>query len=386
MQMPIALHATRLPASDPEPIVGSRVELQLLTTLKCNLKCTYCSIAEGDVLGSQGHVAYDVGQLDAFIRSQLAGKDVYVTFYGGEPTLNRPFMETVMKRYPHFRFQLQTNGTLLDDLPDWVLGRLSNILVSIDGGEAVTDGYRGRGIYRKVLANIAHIRAKLAGSLTARVTWSNEHIRFEEIDELARRFDYVYFQFVAGDAYSPASLAQRKAVLSQLVARFFQSTQELYPLIPLMGAVRNKVIPARAQELYAGRTQCRASSHLLNVMPDGRIFACPDLMHLPEMQTGDIRANWLRASPLQAHAEMPCSDCEAHAWCRGNCMKNLYLGYVRKDEAWRQTVTDPICELVRHLGHEIDAQRPLEWFSRLSLPVRKQITDCEVYEYVEIMP
>ncbi len=29
-----------LPVSDPDPIVGGRVELQLLTTLKCNLKCT----------------------------------------------------------------------------------------------------------------------------------------------------------------------------------------------------------------------------------------------------------------------------------------------------------------------------------------------------------
>ena len=34
----------RIPESDPDPIVGGRVELQLLTTLKCNLKCTYCSL------------------------------------------------------------------------------------------------------------------------------------------------------------------------------------------------------------------------------------------------------------------------------------------------------------------------------------------------------
>ena len=39
--------------SDPDPIVGGRVELQLLTTLKCNLKCTYCSLGVGEVLGSQ---------------------------------------------------------------------------------------------------------------------------------------------------------------------------------------------------------------------------------------------------------------------------------------------------------------------------------------------
>lgn len=38
------------------------------------------------------------------------------------------------------------------------------------------------------------------------------------------------------------------------------------------------------------------------------------------------------------------------------------------------------------IGREIDCHDPQAWFARLSLPVRRQITDCEVYEYVEIMP
>ena len=108
----------RAPESDPDPIVGGRVELQLLTTLKCNLKCTYCSLGVGDVLGSQNHVEYTVDELAAFVDKQLTGKEVYVTFYGGEPTLNLDMMLEVMRRFPLFRFQLQTNGTLLDDIPD----------------------------------------------------------------------------------------------------------------------------------------------------------------------------------------------------------------------------------------------------------------------------
>ena len=74
------------------PIVGHRVELQLLTTLKCNLKCSYCSLGVGDVLGSQTQVEYDIDELAAFADRHLAGKEVVVTFYGGEPTLNRPMM------------------------------------------------------------------------------------------------------------------------------------------------------------------------------------------------------------------------------------------------------------------------------------------------------
>jgi hypothetical protein len=67
-------------------------------------------------------------------------------------------------------------------------------------------------------------------------------------------------------------------------------------------------------------------------------------------------------------------------------MKNLYIGYVKKDAEYRQNVVEPICELLRFIGQEIDRHDPHGWFSRLALPVRKRLTDAEVYEYVEIMP
>lgn len=385
MESPVLLAPRPAPAAIP----GHRVELQLLTTLKCNLKCSYCSLGVGDVLGSQTQVAYGIDQLAAFADTHLAGKEVYVTFYGGEPTLNRPMMAEVMQRFPHWRFQLQTNGTLIDDLPPAILQRLSNVLVSIDGGQAITDGYRGRGIYRQVLKNLAQVRGAIGGSVTARVTWGNPATTFEELDALVADdspFDYLYWQFVADEQYGGDAVARREDVLRRLVERFFARTDALYPLIPIMGIVRNKLLPGRAQELYGGRTQCRASSHLLNVMPDGRIFPCPDLLYEPGMVMGNIQGNWLHASPLQQAPAMPCGGCEAFSWCRGNCMKNLHLAYVKGDRRYRENVADPICELLRFLGREIDRHDPQAWFARLPLPVRRQLTDCEVYEYVEIMP
>ncbi|MCX7157092.1 MAG: radical SAM protein [Rhodocyclales bacterium] len=368
------------------PIIGGRVELQLLTTLKCNLKCTYCSLGVGEVLGSQTELKYDIDQLAAFVDRHLADKEVYVTFYGGEPTLNKGMLLEVMQRFPQFRFQLQTNGTLLDSLPDWALARLSNILVSIDGGEEITDAYRGRGIWASVIRNVNSIREKVGGTLTARVTWGNPATSFEELDGLAETFDYLYWQFVADEMYADDSVERRKAVLVQLIDKFFARTDDLYPLVPLMGIVRNKLLPNRGIELYAGLTQCRVSTHLLNVMPNGQIYPCPDMMYVPDMRMGEIQGNWLRASPLQPHADMPCEGCEAFPWCRRNCMKNLYLGYVRKDERYRQNVVEPICDLLRFMGREIDRHNPREWFARLPLPLRQRLLNAEVYEYVEIMP
>ena len=367
-------------------IVGNRVELQLFTTLRCNLRCTYCSLGVGEVVGSQRKPSYSLDELDAFIRTQLGDREIYVTFYGGEPTLNLGFMIETMQRFPDYRYQLQTNGTLLHRLPDKVLARLSNVLVSIDGGERITDGYRGRGIYRKVVNNIRAIRGRVGGTLTARVTWSDADTTFEELDELTDAFDYVYFQFVAQEgAYSEAALEKRRAVLARLIGRFFAS-DTLYPLIPIMGTVRNKVLPSRAQELYAGMTQCRVSTHILNVLPDGRIFPCPDMTYLPDMQQGDVVGNWLKPSPLQPSPKMPCDNCDAFGFCRGNCMKNLYRAYVENDESYRREVVEPICSLVRFMGEEIDRHNPKSWFGRAPLAVRDRVANNEVYEYVEIMP
>jgi radical SAM protein with 4Fe4S-binding SPASM domain len=378
-----------VPQSDPNPIVGGRVELQLLTTLKCNLKCSYCSLGVGEVLGSQVHVEYDIDQLSAFVDKHLRDKEVYVTFYGGEPTLNKSLMLAVMRRFPLFRFQLQTNATLIDNLPEWALGRLSNVLASIDGGEATTDGYRGKGIYRQVVKNLKEVHTHIGGSITARVTWGNPDTSFEELDQLVAEgtpFDYLYWQFVADEMYAGDSVAKRKAVLVQLIDKFFSRTDVLYPLIPLMGMVRNKLFPTRAQELYAGATQCRVSTHLLNVMPNGEVYPCPDMMYAPAMKMGDVKTNWLKKSPLQQDPAMPCQGCEAYAWCRGNCMKNMYLGYVKNDLRYRANVVEPICELIRFMGQEIDRHDPQTWFEQATLPVRKQVMDCEVYEYVEVMP
>ncbi len=366
-------------------VVGNRVELQLLTTLKCNLKCTYCSLGVENVLRSQRHAEYSAAELEKFVATHLAGKEVYFTLYGGEPALNPKFMLELVERFPTCRFNMQTNGTLLERVPDAVLRRLSNMMVSVDGGEAVTDAFRGKGVFAKVLANARAVRRRTDATLTARVTWWSAETSFEEIEALTETFDYVYFQFAQDEgAYGGDALERKKAVLSQLVERFFSGG--LFPVVPLMGTVRNKVAPSRLDELSAGLTQCRVSSNLLNVMPDGTIFPCPDLLYQKDLQQGDVRKNWLRRSALQPHEAMPCRDCAAYHFCRGNCMKNLYLAYVKADSAWRGSVTEPTCELIRFMGEEVDRHDPHGWFARSSVPVRKAILDAEVYEFCEVMP
>jgi radical SAM protein with 4Fe4S-binding SPASM domain len=291
-----------------------------------------------------------------------------------------------MAQFPNCRMNIQTNGTLLTRLPEALLARLSNYMISVDGGEAVTDRFRGKGTYRRVLDNVAAIRSRTSGTLAARVTWWAEDTTFEELDALTRVFDYVYFQFAQDEgAYRAAAVEKKKAVLARLVEKFFAS-EALYPVVPIMGTVRNKVVPWRINELSAGRTQCRVSTNLLNVMPDGKIYPCPDLLYASELLQGDVVGNWVKKSPLQMQAEMPCPGCTAYHFCRGNCMKNLYRAYVKNETAWREKVAEPTCELIRFMGEEVDRHDPHGWYARAALPVRRQLAGAEIYEFCEVMP
>ena len=367
-------------------VVGNRVEVQVLTTLKCNLRCSYCSLGVGDVLGSQKKVRYSVDQLAAFLERHLSDKEVYFTLYGGEPTLNLAFGRQLMERFPNSRFNMQTNGTLLQRVPDGMLRRLSNILVSVDGGEAVTDRFRGKGVYAKIFRNVNAVREKTFATLTARMTWWSAETTFEEIDELTALFDYVYFQFAQdAGANSPEAVAAKKTVLDRLVAKFFAS-DSLYPIVPIMGTVRNKVLPWRLRELTGGMTQCRVSTNLLNVMPDGKVYPCPDMLYAGELLQGDVVENWVKKSPLQPHPSMPCRQCAAYHYCRGNCMKNMYLAYVKQDQHWRTKVTEPICGLIRYLGEAIDRRDWRKWHADAPVPLRHRLANAEVYEFCEVMP
>ena len=118
----------------------------LVLTRRCNLNCIYCH--GGEETGPQAEVQYSLYDLAAFLEQD---DDVQLMFYGGEPTLRIPLMTKVMDRFPNARFMIQTNGLLLNKIPEDYVRRIHSVLVSIDGSKEVTDSYRSKGVYERVL-------------------------------------------------------------------------------------------------------------------------------------------------------------------------------------------------------------------------------------------
>jgi len=100
----------------------SRFKTIAVLNLDCNLDCGYCY--EGEFRGNSYMSEATALQLVEFlIRNQMAtGKDVTVSFYGGEPLLSedlitlisRPLLQAARRHGVRYDCTLVTNGTLLD--------------------------------------------------------------------------------------------------------------------------------------------------------------------------------------------------------------------------------------------------------------------------------
>jgi uncharacterized protein len=150
-------------------------QLLLVVTDACNLNCKYCVFSD--------HYPYrhDRPKKIMDIDLALAATDVYlnqatrirrrnpahpiaVTFYGGEPLLNYPVIEAVIKHVlsrgiTDTIFSISTNGTLLNEnIADFLVEHNVSIAVSVDGPEITHDTNRvfkdGTGSFELTLRNI----------------------------------------------------------------------------------------------------------------------------------------------------------------------------------------------------------------------------------------
>ncbi|MDL2303343.1 radical SAM peptide maturase, partial [Dysgonomonas sp. OttesenSCG-928-D17] len=161
----------------------------------CNLKCTYCAYGDiysdyderkNNVLSTQKAITF-LDYLKRLWESPLNKsykKDIYVSFYGGEPLLNMHFIEKIVDyinnelncRTRVFTFSITTNATLLNKYMDYLVQKNFNLLISLDGDEAGT-AYRidlaGHPAFKKITDNVNLLREKYPEYFEQKVNFSS---------------------------------------------------------------------------------------------------------------------------------------------------------------------------------------------------------------------
>jgi len=343
----------------------------VVLTTECNLQCRYCFGETMDDFDEDfgdfeldyslpKKVNYDFVKLDEFCRKD---PDCTITFYGGEPLLNveglRQIMDTVSAR----RFIIQTNGQLLDKLEPKYVNRFHTILVSIDGKEDLTDYYRGKDVFRKVINNLRLIMANgFKGELIARVTVMEQTDIYKQItwllDNNEFSFSSVHWQLNAGfwgndfqrrnfRQWSQESYMPGIDKLTRFWVNHMEQNGIVLKLYPLLGIV-NSLLFAKAPSLM----RCGGGWINYAVQTDGHLIPCPTMWGMKKYYIGHIsNANPLQLGKILVNNK-PCTECDILEMCGGRCL------YANITKRWSDESYALVCDTVRGLVKSVKSQMP----------------------------
>lgn len=368
----------------------------LILTDDCNLCCSYCRAkafleleesAEERAVQVDEHIpvdlAYEPETLYAFLRKDPG---VTLTFYGGEPLLRADLIERIVKEAPVQRFMMQTNGILLDRLPQKTVNRFSTILVSLDGNRELTDSSRGEGVYDRVMENVKHILAGgYRGELIARMTVTERTDIRDAVRWLAENPDHpftsIHWQLdanFAGDyalrTFATWADTRYNPGIRRLVRDWvdhMETCGEVLRWYPFLDPM---------EDLLLGRTsllRCGSGHTNYSIMTDGHIAPCPVMIGMNQYYLGHIRdADPGRLDRIDVGGE--CNDCTIRSFCGGRC---LYSNITRPwPEAGRRLVCGTVETLRDALTGELPRVRSLIGTKKITLDDfrHEKFNGCEI--------
>lgn len=313
----------------------------------------------------------DVDRLKNFISKD---KEAVIIFYGGEPLLQIDKIKQIMDAI-NVPYRMQTNGQLLHLLEPEYLNRIGKILISVDGGAAVTDKYRGKGTYGRVVKNVKLIRENgYAGELVARMTVAqdNPNVCKNVMDILETKlFDSVHWQLDVGfyktdfDAVKISEFFEKYNTSVSRLIEFWVSEIEkgkvllLYPFVAI------------ASDLLLGKKnvglRCGAGHSGYAISTSGNVQACPIMNNIEDFKAGDLTNH---PCELKKFGLGECEGCSHLDLCGGRCL------YWRKASLWPGEGDEMICDSIRLYIDEIRERVP-----RIRKAVDEGVVGLEDFEY-----
>lgn len=318
-----------------------RILIVLWTTSKCNLKCRYC-------YASAVREKYDmdfktaVNALDHF-----SGQPMKIQFAGGEPLVNYDLIckiyEYVKKRGYDAVFQMQTNGTLIDEEKANGIKKMKIAVgVSIDGPPDINEWLRGetkKAVYG--IQCLAH--AGIWININSVVTAQNVN-RLPELADFA-----LYLGNVAGIGLDLVRYAGRAKESTCLIKKpsaeqlklalnlLFQRCELIYKQFGKMIVIREIEEAKRRLNCSAcSRKYCYAScGRSFVILPSGDVYPCGSLIDDSKYYMGNINNSSLRSIALTKQNAGKCNECDYFSVCPGGCPSRMI---VNSDEPQAETL------------------------------------------------
>ena len=199
-----------------ERLSGPCNSVMLSVASGCNLACKYCYCGVcRDKLPNKGLMPLETAlrAVDKLFAKADPKTDVRITFFGGEPLLNKPVIARVVERCNALAaerglkagFSIMTNGTLIDDETVEMLGSDFGLMISLDGPKELHDSQcptrDGEGSFDQATEGIRRLMKK-RDRVTVRCTMAHPA---PDAMQLIRFFvDFGFSRIVLGTVRNPA--------------------------------------------------------------------------------------------------------------------------------------------------------------------------------------
>ncbi len=331
-------------------------------------------------------INYDIEPLKKFFEKD---PEPVLIFYGGEPMLCIDKMKQIMNNIEAKQFVIQTNGLHLNKLEPEYVNKLSTLFVSLDGDEKLTDFYRGKGVYRRVIENIKAIKRNgFKGEIIARMTAMEETDIYKSVKWLLNNPDHsfssIHWQLDAGfwkNDYPKRPFAEwvennynpQIRRLAEFWVQLMETEGKVLRLYPFLGVM---------QSLLNGEEsllRCGSGWSNYSIQTDGHIIPCPAMSGMKDYYLGHIRDS----HPLHLEkvlVEQPCSTCEILQECGGRCL------YANITKRWSNEAYSLVCKTVKNLVESLKLMLPR--VKTLINEERIRLSDFEHTKYnsCEIIP
>jgi uncharacterized protein len=318
--------------------------LSLSVAQACNLGCSYCYAQGGAFGGAAKVMSWPVAKsaIDRLFAGATEGERVFLSFLGGEPTLNRRLIRQCTD-YATGKasasgigvgFALTSNATLLtDEDAAYFESHGFSVTVSIDGLKDAHDRLRplkrGGSSYDLVMAGARRLLAvQETMQVSARVTVTPRNLDLQATLEglIAEGFHSVGFSpmLSAPNGREEMAAADLQVMLAQMIAcgeAFMEQTKagQRYPFSNILMALRH--IHEGTHRPYP----CGAGAGYLAASAEGELFACHRFIDDPAGRFGDLergvdpttQQNWL--AERHVDRQEPCRSCWARYLCGGGC-------------------------------------------------------------------
>ncbi len=324
---------------------NSRLQITILTTDACNFNCVYCFEKDARENVSMNFSTCDL--VMNWVEKEIKRCDyeeLYITFYGGEPLVNKPSLEYMASglkdwckaREVRFKFMLQTNGYLMTPacIDQYLKLGLVKVLISVDGLGPIHDSNRplkgGDGTFDTIMNNIVNCVDKVKIGIST--SYDKDDIR--HIEELLDYFDELGILHKLGDFISspihpsfgpkdnPESFRQMSCMLNYDDDVIVSANNKIHKLM------KKKGLPVRSVMAIAACPLTRENAGV-TIDQRGRIFKCNSMLGYPEFAVGDVRDNSYNEKHeeflnLDVWQKCP-QDCTYLPMCGGGCRFMAFL-------------------------------------------------------------